>query len=146
MRFDIRLVVLAVWCAVLCAPSVAMAQEGDPGAIVNDVFGSWGVWPVFAANCVALAIYFWRLVKPHVWNSVHPKLRRLIPPTVSALTTVIPLALSGADWPEIGQAFVAAWASVLMTQDVILGLAGKPSNNESRALEAEARAIIEESR
>lgn len=90
--------------------------------LIESAIASWGTWTVVSGNLLALGIYAWRTVKPEVWDGLHPRLKRVIPPTVAALATVSGTLIAGASWAEAGQTLIATWGGALITQDVLTGL------------------------
>lgn len=118
----IRLAAAVAALMVVCLPSVALAQETNAQNLIEATIASWGTWTVVAGNLLALGIYVWRLIKPEVWERIHPRLKRVIPPTVAALATVSGALIAGASWAEAGQTLIAVWGGALITQDVLTGL------------------------
>jgi hypothetical protein len=127
----IRLAAVMAALAVLCAPAIALGQtpDSEPGELVEALFSAWGNWTVFTGIAIALGVHAWRLFKPQIWEQIPSKLRRVIPPTVAALTTVAASLVAGASWADAGKTFVSAWAGVLLTQDIVIALFGNGTGN-----------------
>jgi hypothetical protein len=122
----IRLTFAAV-AALLLWPAVALAQNADtpPAELVSALFASWGQWSVSAGLVALIAVQVWRKVRPGVWESLPALAKRLLPPTVSALTTGAVGLAAGGSWAEAVQVFVAQWIALAWAADVLTGLVGK---------------------
>jgi hypothetical protein len=94
--------------AILLWSAVALASDGTtpPDELVSLIFASWGQWSIVGGVAMLLAIQAWRRAKPHVWGSLHPAVKRLLPPTVSALTTAAVGLTAGGTWAEFAQVFL----------------------------------------
>jgi hypothetical protein len=121
MRNGIRRAAIGAALAVILVPSLALAQtaETPPAELVQMLFASWGAWSVVVGLGLLIAIQVWRKLKPKVWDSMHPIARRVLPPTVSALTTAAVGLASGATWAEFGQVFVVQWVTLAWAADII---------------------------
>jgi hypothetical protein len=76
---------------------------------------------VVAGLGILVAVQVWRVrVQPHVWDSLHPLLRRALPPAISAITAAAGALASGGTWAEFGQVLVVQW----VTLEWAAGLAG----------------------
>lgn len=115
---------LLLFSVLFLSPSLCLAQTPDtpPADLVEMLLASWGQWSVVTGLGILVAIQIWRKVKPDVWDELPSLVKRLLPPTISALTTAAVGLAAGASWAEFGKVLLVQWVSLAWAADVLSAL------------------------
>ena len=113
---------LATFLAILLLPSVALAADATPEALV----GAWGNWPLFVGIGVALFVRAWQTAQPLVWDRVPSRYRPLIAFVIAGLPAFSAALLAGGTWLDAVLALVGAWTAATGAADAIRLALGKP--------------------
>ena len=107
--------------AILLAPSVALAADATPEALV----AAWGNWPVFVGLAVALLVRAWQVARPLVWEQLPSRYRPLVAIVVAGLPAFGAALLGGASWGGAAVALLTAWASAAGAAEALRLALGK---------------------